>query len=157
MRGRSFGLQKVLPLASIAIDEPRGSEHTHAVQTLLVGQDPVELGVVMPRPPPGGSLETRQLYIDRVRVAYRNTLRRYRPRPYDGKVILLLSDSVPDSVASTWAGLTRGGPETHRIIGDHASYIRDHAVTTGTVLGGCLTRARESCRASLSQSDGLRL
>ena len=81
--------------------------------------------------------------MQRAWVDYQRTLLRYRPRPYPGKLSLLLSEQYAGrKVGRSWDRLVRHGVEVHRTHGDHDSYIRAHARTTAGILAACLEGAR---------------
>lgn len=103
-----------------------------------------DVGLPLSRPPAGADPEVRRRYIRRVRYVYGRVLLRHFPRPYDGRITLLLSTGAPAIYAAAWGALARGGVGSHTVAGDHETYIRDHADATGAALGACLARARQN-------------
>lgn len=78
-----------------------------------------------------------------VQRSYSRAIRRYRPGPYPGKMILLVNDelyrrSLPHL---GWDGLVAEGVEVHKVPGDHMSYIRGHIDVTATTIRECLEKA----------------
>ena len=104
-----------------------------------------DLGFLMPRPPLDRDPDAVNRYVSWVEYVYSRTVLRYRPPTYAGRITLLLStDFGPASdLPEEWGALAQGGVEVHRLEGDHKAYVRDHAATTGRVLGECLVRARQ--------------
>lgn len=102
-----------------------------------------DLGFVRSHPPPHESPAQRQLSTKKVGYTYIRTLLRYRPRPYDGKITMLLTDNFQSlcDPPEAWRAWARGGLDIHNIPGDHKNYVRDHAVTTGRTLGACLRQS----------------
>ena len=103
-----------------------------------------DLGFVRRHPRADETPERMRNRIQRVNTAYARMLLRYRPRPYSGKVTLLLTEdftplSDPPAAWSRWA---RGGLEIHRAPGNHENYVRDLSADTGRLLADCLARAR---------------
>lgn len=91
--------------------------------------------------------------VRRVRFEYPRRLQQYKPRPYRGRLTLLVNESVsrkrPDR---GWAELVGGQVEIHRIPGDHFSYIREHAGEAAAELKRCLEQARiqpRCCRRNM--------
>jgi amino acid adenylation domain-containing protein len=98
-------------------------------------------------------LETRLPYdakeapptIELAWVKYQRTLLRYRPRPYQGRMALILSDQYAGKhVDRSWEDLVPGGIDVQRAVGDHDSYVRQHAKLTADILEACLDRASET-------------
>ena len=77
--------------------------------------------------------------IKRARIDYRHSLLRYRPKPYAGKVTMIVNEvSARNRPTLGWGDLARGGIELHRVPGRHSSYIREHAKTAAAQLRRCL-------------------
>jgi thioesterase domain-containing protein/acyl carrier protein len=93
--------------------------------------------------------------------SYAETLLRYRPRPYDGAITLLISEDLYSrGSVQAWSEVASGGAEVHVVPGDHTTYLRDHVRVLAERLGACLDRAqpdtwsRAGAPARLSQSAG---
>jgi amino acid adenylation domain-containing protein len=77
-----------------------------------------------------------------IQEGYIDTLRRYRPRPYPGRVVMLVNEKASMTDATLgWSELIEGGIETQTIPGDHEAYIRQYVKTAAGVLRDCLARA----------------
>jgi len=102
-------------------------------------------GYIRSHPRPGDDPLQRQLQLKRVGWTYAHTLLRYQPKPYDGRITMLLTDNFPSlsRPPSEWSNWARGGLEIHRVPGDHNTYIRDLSTTTGLAFKADLFRARE--------------
>lgn len=115
------------------------------VQAMIksIGDD---LGYGLWTGPGGDNPQRHRAYLRRFSRHYEQTLHRYQPKPYPGKITLLLSGDFPPSSppARNWKGLALGGADLHEVKGTHATYIRDHAETIGTLLGHCISQARSS-------------
>ncbi len=74
--------------------------------------------------------------------AYVDLVMRHRPRPYGGRVTLLVSaDNDRRGLAEGWRRLAGGGLAVHRVPGDHDSYIRGTPEATAERLQACLDEA----------------
>ena len=88
----------------------------------------------------------RAAHAERDRGAYPERLLRYRPRPFDGRVHVLVSDQVHEQGdGAFWAALARAGSQVERVRGTHLSYIREHAAETATRLESVI-RAHSGAR-----------
>jgi aspartate racemase len=66
----------------------------------------------------------------------------YRPKPYCGKLTLLVNEEVSRiSPSLGWAELAAGGIEIRRVPGNHVSYIRGSVRATARTLRACLEQA----------------
>jgi len=93
-----------------------------------------------------------QLYtFDKVQTAkevfveqnYATVLMRYKPRPYIGRMTLLVNeDYYQKNPAIGWDHVAAGGLEIHQVPGDHDSYLGKYVKTTSDVLKGCLDAAQ---------------
>lgn len=103
-----------------------------------------DLGYLRSHPRENDAPIIKQNGIKKVGYTYTRTLLRYRPKPYNGKITMLLTDHFKgfSDPPGAWSSFALGGVEIHRLPGDHKTYIRDHAVTTGKVLGACLKEAK---------------
>lgn len=76
-----------------------------------------------------------------IQQSYSQTVHRYRPRSYPGKLTLLVSEELARvSPALGWDDLVLGGVEPHRVRGHHISYLRADVANTAQVLRECLER-----------------
>jgi len=83
-----------------------------------------------------GTAAIREGYIDRIR--------RYRPKPYQGSVVMLNNETtVAEEPTLGWKEFVRGGIEVHTIPGDHDAYITDYVRIAGAKLQECLARVTE--------------
>jgi aspartate racemase len=91
-----------------------------------------------------GSDAERQKSVQRGQKAYWLALSRYRLRPYEGRITLLVNEEWYDSDPTLRsAELAAGGVEVHKIPGDHLTYITEHVQVVAKKLRECLDRARE--------------
>ncbi|HEY7141945.1 MAG TPA: thioesterase domain-containing protein [Methylomirabilota bacterium] len=66
----------------------------------------------------------------------------YRPKPYRGKLTLLVNEEVSRiSPSLGWADLAAGGIEIRRVPGNHVSYIRGSVRAVARTLRECLEQA----------------
>jgi thioesterase domain-containing protein len=91
--------------------------------------------------------EEQRAGIEKVRIG-RKYIRRmldYRPRPYAGKITLLICalHRGPKSLA-VWQDVAAGGLETQEVPGDHFTHLREYAKQTAEALDACLAAARET-------------
>jgi len=78
----------------------------------------------------------------RVRDGYMDTLLRYRPCRYKGRVIMLNNETYGNGDPTLgWADLVGGGIDVHKIPGDHEAYIRRYVKTAAVQLKACLEKA----------------
>jgi thioesterase domain-containing protein len=74
---------------------------------------------------------------------YFKTLIRYRPKPYSGRLTLLLSEDIyAYGRAFGWRRWVDGGLEIRRLPGNHFSYIREHVATAAAQILICLQQAQ---------------
>jgi thioesterase domain-containing protein len=79
-----------------------------------------------------------------VRKSYVRAIRRYRPRPYLGKLTLLVSEQRwGRNLNLGWQALARGGIEIHRLPGDHRTYLSENVEITAKKLQECLEKAEK--------------
>lgn len=82
-------------------------------------------------------------HVAHVRKTYVRTLLRYHPKPYAGRLVLLVSeDHYANDPAMGWSDFASGGLEIHHIPGSRHSYLGDHVRTTARQLRACLDQAR---------------
>jgi amino acid adenylation domain-containing protein len=68
----------------------------------------------------------------------RRTLR-YRPRPYPGKIVLIISEAQRRrKPARVWIQLAKKGLDLRYVPGDHFSHLRQYACETGRQITECL-------------------
>jgi thioesterase domain-containing protein len=76
--------------------------------------------------------------------SYQQTLRRYRPVPYDGAAQFIVSEEDHrDDPIGAWAQMVRGSITILQAPGDHEAYIRDHVAVVGEQLRLCLQEESE--------------
>ncbi len=79
-----------------------------------------------------------------IRRSYHRTIRRYRPRPYPGKLTLLVSEARwRSNLRLGWQALARGGIEIHKLPGNHHTYIRENVEIAANKLQECLVKAEK--------------
>ena len=84
-------------------------------------------------------------HIEWIRENYRRTVRRFRPRSYDGPIEVLVSEKLcRHDPTLGWKHLALKGLSIHPVPGDHWSYIRDHVDVVGPKLRECLERAERN-------------
>jgi len=78
-----------------------------------------------------------------VQRSYSRAIRRYRPRPYAGKMTLLVNDELyrRSHPHLGWSDFVTEGLEVHKVPGDHTSYIRGHIEVTAMTIHACLEKA----------------
>jgi len=76
---------------------------------------------------------------ERVKMSYVETLRRYEPKPYRGRVSIIASQHDDSDPARSWGRTIRGPIAVHMVQGDHESYIRDFVREAAAKLEMCLT------------------
>lgn len=78
-----------------------------------------------------------------VERSYSLAIHAYRPRPYDGRVTLLISEEFHRREPTLgWDGLVTGGLEVHAVPGDHTTCIREHVAALAGTLRACLAACR---------------
>jgi thioesterase domain-containing protein len=83
----------------------------------------------------------REKRITRVEQLFMQTNFAYRPKPYPGKLTLILSQELlRRNCQEPWKRLA-GEVETHAVPGDHVSRITTHAADSARVLRACLDQA----------------
>ncbi len=76
---------------------------------------------------------------------YQETLYRYTPHPYPGKLTLLVAEEALHSDPTLgWEGLAVSGIEVHKVPGDHKTHIEKHLQATAERLRACLDAAQAS-------------
>jgi len=81
-------------------------------------------------------------HVRTVRASYGRCLLRYRPKPYRGRILLLVSEEFyRRNPTLGWHRLALGGIDVHRLPGNHFSYIREHVRAAATQLRACLDSA----------------
>lgn len=78
-----------------------------------------------------------------VQRSYSRAISRYRPRPYAGKMTLLVNDELyrRSHPHLGWSDFVTEGIEVHKVPGDHTSYIRGHIDVTAMTIHECLEKA----------------
>jgi thioesterase domain-containing protein/acyl carrier protein len=93
--------------------------------------------------------ESPSAFMARIREANGRASRRYRPRPYQGRITLLRAEVRPSWVGADfsdpylgWGSLALGGVEVHSVPGDHLSLFEGPNIgRMATVLTSCLRSA----------------
>lgn len=86
-----------------------------------------------------------EIWLRKAGIRYQKAIRRYRPEPYPGHLVLLISEgNLAQQPVSGWEKLAAQGTELHTVPGDHTSYIREHDRTTATKLTLCLNKAQQN-------------
>ncbi len=81
--------------------------------------------------------------LKRIRANHIQTLYRYRPQRYAGRITLLLpEESALASTTHVWEELAGGGIEIYRVPGNHKTYIREYVNVTAAQLGACIQAAQ---------------
>jgi hypothetical protein len=82
--------------------------------------------------------------LQKLQQSYEKVLRRYRPRPYNGWITLLINEEAYQRDPSLgWSNLVTGGMDIRKVQGDHHSYIRDHVQTVALQLKDTLESAEK--------------
>jgi thioesterase domain-containing protein len=77
-------------------------------------------------------------------VSYQKAIQRYRPEPYPGHLVLLVSEGHhAQHPVSGWERLAEQGAKLYIVPGDHTSYIREHDQTTTKQLQACLKKTQQ--------------
>lgn len=83
-----------------------------------------------------------------IQRTYARAIYGYRPKPYLGKLTLLVNEEVARiSPSLGWAQLVPGGIEVRRVPGNHISYIRGNVQATARTLRECLEQAERAYAA----------
>jgi Thioesterase domain len=91
----------------------------------------------------GGDAERRKSkHVQRAQKTYWLAVSRYRRRPYQGRITLLVNEEWYASDPNLRrADLAAGGVEIHKIPGNHLTYITEHIQVLAKELRECLDRA----------------
>jgi amino acid adenylation domain-containing protein/non-ribosomal peptide synthase protein (TIGR01720 family) len=74
---------------------------------------------------------------------YYRTLMRYKPKPYPGRVTLLISEELQcHEPAAGWKKWAAGGVDVHILPGTHLTYIRELVEAAANKLRACLDEAQ---------------
>src|SRR5437870_4000868 len=81
-------------------------------------------------------------HIDSIRDRYRRVLRWHSPKPYEGRIHILVNEEyyTRDHTLG-WGQLALKGLEIHKVPGNHDTYIREHIKVTAQKLRHCLDTA----------------
>jgi amino acid adenylation domain-containing protein len=83
----------------------------------------------------------QRMNVKRARAVYPQSMLRYRPKPYSGRLTIVVNreefgrDGTPDC-----SRFAQGGIDTHMVPGNHHSYIREHAESAAAQLRACLQK-----------------
>jgi amino acid adenylation domain-containing protein len=81
-------------------------------------------------------------HIDWIRVRYRRVLRWHNPKPYEGRIHVLVNEKYYNRDRTLgWGQLALKGLEIHKLPGNHDTYIREHVKATAQELRHCLDTA----------------
>jgi thioesterase domain-containing protein/acyl carrier protein len=88
--------------------------------------------------------QQRSNHVEHARNVYKSRVSRYRPRPYDGLVTLLLNQKWYDfALTKRLSASAAQNVEIHRIPGDHNIYINKSIDTVAEILRSCLKKAAQ--------------
>jgi amino acid adenylation domain-containing protein len=82
--------------------------------------------------------------IEHVQDSYSRAIYAYRPKPYTGKITLLVHEEFDGNNKEPtlgWKGLVSGGIERHALAGNHETYIREHVQAAAREIRECIERA----------------
>jgi thioesterase domain-containing protein len=80
--------------------------------------------------------------VQKIQEVYVDTLRRYRPGPYRGRMSLILNEvSYSRDPTLGWSSLVSGKIDAYKARGDHDAYIREHVQAVAKQLRDCLEKA----------------
>jgi pimeloyl-ACP methyl ester carboxylesterase len=81
-------------------------------------------------------------HIDWIRARYRRVLRWHNPKPYEGRIHVLVNEEYYNRDRTLgWGQLALKGLKIHKLPGNHDTYIRDHVKATAQELRHCLDTA----------------
>lgn len=79
--------------------------------------------------------------IQRRQESYVQTLRSYRPQPYQGRVNLIYNENAyAIDPLGGWRGLLSGDVASYRAPGNHETYIREHVLSLAKLVRQCLEK-----------------
>ena len=82
-------------------------------------------------------------------MALRTADRDYRPRPYDGRVVVLWPCQDPEfPVAKRWWGKVANEVDFRELPGDHVTALTDHVEALASELSRCLDLVNANPRAN---------
>jgi thioesterase domain-containing protein len=88
-------------------------------------------------------------HIEWVRENYRRVVRRFHPKPYEGDVAIIISETLYQNDPTLgWKKLVPKGLNIHPVSGDHFTYIREHVAESGLKLRECIERAEKKHASS---------
>ena len=77
-----------------------------------------------------------------IRARYRRVLRWHNPKPYEGRIHVLVNEKYYNRDRTLgWGQLALKGLEIHKLPGNHDTYIREHVKATAQELRHCLDTA----------------
>lgn len=106
-----------------------------------------DLGCIRVHPCETDDVSKRQYGVKWVSYTYPRMLLRYRPKPYDGRVTLLITEKFKHlaKVPAAWEDFASGGLDIHTVPGNHQDYLRDHGAETGKILQKCMEKTKIYC------------
>jgi amino acid adenylation domain-containing protein len=93
--------------------------------------------------------------IEHVQRSYSRAIYAYRPKPYPGRMTLLVHDEFrreDERATLGWKEFVAGGIELHVLPGSHLTYIRDHVEVAAARVRDCIERAAAATAAPAGQS-----
>jgi hypothetical protein len=82
-------------------------------------------------------------HIEWIRTRYRRVLRWHNPKPYEGRIHILVNEEYYNRDRTLgWGQLALKGLKIHKLPGNHDTYIREHVKATAQELRHCLDTAR---------------
>ncbi|MGH7847469.1 MAG: hypothetical protein ACREQW_20175, partial [Candidatus Binatia bacterium] len=91
------------------------------------------------RPPVPNAEDKATREARKIQKGYVDALRYYRPRPYHGRVTMLVNEELYRRDPTLgWSKLALGGLDIHMLPGDHWTYIRAHVRAAAGELRKCL-------------------
>jgi thioesterase domain-containing protein/acyl carrier protein len=83
----------------------------------------------------------QRMNVKRARAVYPQSLLRYRPKPYSGRLTVVVNrEEFGRARAPDCSRFAQGGIDTHPVPGNHHSYIREHAESAAAQLRACLQK-----------------
>ncbi len=87
--------------------------------------------------------ERQQSHIYNVEMNYPAVTRRYRPKPYPGKLTLLVNEEMAKLVPYlAWQDLPMGGVDTHVVPGDHKTRLTKYGKVTADLILSMIDKAQ---------------
>ncbi len=85
--------------------------------------------------------DKQRMNVKRARAVYPQSMLRYRPKPYSGRLTVVVNrEDFARNHAPDCSRFAQGGMDTHEVPGNHHSYIREHAESAAAQLCACLQK-----------------